>query len=309
MKDNVIVFGRGAYWQCKKKSVIERFNVVGYLDNNAIEGELEEGTPVYKPQNMSVLSKDKIIIMASRQYFVEMAKQLVLLGISLQRIVLGINLLPCFDQGEELIQERHGQVTFDGRQAILQCDAGVFYFDTADGYANLIRQLSMKDNNWQDFFSSIQKPISRHFGMERGHAIDRYYIEKFLEENLEEYGNIYGLGKNKYIDKCSFSDYVKDFLIQIKNKENNVNILEKIENLLKNIDDISTKFYEEYKFLIGKHYALNLIRIKFAKIVEYIVALDRVVFLIEKGINNVKLIRIFNNHISPRNILIYASKD
>ena len=137
----------------------------------------------------------------------------------------------------------------------------------------------------------------------------RALLQKFLEEHLEEYGNIYGLGKNKYVDKCSFSDYVKDFLIQIKNKENNVNILEKIENLLKNIDDISYKFYEEYKFLIGKHYALNLIRIKFAKIVEYIVALDRVVFLIEKGINNVKLIRIFNNHISPRNLLIYASKD
>ena len=137
----------------------------------------------------------------------------------------------------------------------------------------------------------------------------RALLQKFLEENLEEYSNIYGLGKNKYVDKCSFSDYVKDFLIQIKNRENNENILEKIENLLKNIDDLSTKFYDENKFLIGKHYALNLIRIKFAKIVEYIVALDRVIFLLEKGINNVKLIRIFNNHISPRNLLIYASKE
>ena len=137
----------------------------------------------------------------------------------------------------------------------------------------------------------------------------RALLQKFLEDNLEEYSNIYGLGKNKYVDKCSFVDYLKDFLIQIKSKENNQNILGKIENLLKNIDDISTKFYEENKFLIGKHYALNLIRIKFAKIVEYIVALDRVIFLMEKGINNVKLIRIFNNHISPRNLLIYASKE
>ena len=88
-----------------------------------------------------------------------------------------------------------------------------------------------------------------------------------------------------------------------------MNIIAKIENLIKNINDISEKFYEKNKFLIGKHYALNLIRIKFAKIVEYIVALDRVIFLIEKGINNVKLIRIFNNHISPRNLLIYASKE
>ena len=44
----------------------------------------------------------------------------------------------------------------------------------------------------------------------------RALLQKFLEENLEEYGNIYGLGKNKYIDNCSFLEYVKDFLIQKK---------------------------------------------------------------------------------------------
>ena len=137
----------------------------------------------------------------------------------------------------------------------------------------------------------------------------RALLQKFLEENLEEYSNIYGLGKNKFIENCSFCEYLKDFLEQTKNKEKNINIIAKIENLIKNINDISEKFYEKNKFLIGKHYALNLIRIKFAKIVEYIVALDRVIFLIEKGINNVKLIRIFNNHISPRNLLIYASKE
>jgi cyclophilin family peptidyl-prolyl cis-trans isomerase len=137
----------------------------------------------------------------------------------------------------------------------------------------------------------------------------RALLQKFLEENLEEYGNIYGLGKNKYIDNCSFLEYVKDFLIQLKTREKNEKILEKIENLIKNSENICTKFFEENKFLLGKHYALNLIRIKFAKIVEYIVSLDRVIFLLEKGINNVNLIRIFNNHISPRNLLIYASKD
>ena len=136
----------------------------------------------------------------------------------------------------------------------------------------------------------------------------RALLQKFLEENLEEYSNIYGLGKNKYVDKCSFGNYVKDFLTQIKNKETKENIVKKIENLLIDIDNVCNQFYEENKFLLEKHYALNLIRIKFAKIVEYIVALDRVIFLKEKGIDNVKLIRIFNNHISPRNLLIYATK-
>ena len=137
----------------------------------------------------------------------------------------------------------------------------------------------------------------------------RALLQKFLEDNLEEYSNIYGLGRNKYNDKRSFEEYIKDYLNNIKDKEKNEKIIEKIDNLIKNLNNICNKFYDENKFLLGKHYALNLIRIKFAKVIEYIVALDRVIFLLEKGINNVKLIRIFNNHISPRNLLIYASKD
>lgn len=137
----------------------------------------------------------------------------------------------------------------------------------------------------------------------------RALLQKFLEDNLEEYGNVYGLGKNKYIDKCTFSEYVKDFLLQIRKKEENEKILKKIDELIKNIESIGSKFYEDNKLNISKHYALNLIRIKFAKIVEFIVVLDRIIYLIEQGITNIKLIRIFNNHISPRNLLIYATKD
>ena len=136
----------------------------------------------------------------------------------------------------------------------------------------------------------------------------RALLQKYLEDNLNEYSKIYGLGKNKYIDKCSFNEYVNDFLMQIKKNEKRENVINKIDNLIKDIDKCN-KFYDENKNLNTKHYALNLIRIKFAKIIEYIIALDRIIFLIEKGINNVKLIRIFNNHISPRNLLIYASKN
>ena len=41
--------------------------------------------------------------------------------------------------------------------------------------------------------------------------------------------------------------------------------------------------------------------------IEYIIALDRVVYLLEKGITNVRLIKIFNEKLSTRNILIYAT--
>ena len=137
----------------------------------------------------------------------------------------------------------------------------------------------------------------------------RSLLQKFLEDNLEEYGNIYGLGKIKFVENCIFNEYLKDFLIELGKNEKNEKISQKINELLKEIENKGNKFFEENKFLINRHYALSLIRIKFAKIIEYIVALDRIIFLIENGINNVKLIRIFNNHISPRNLLIYATKD
>ena len=137
----------------------------------------------------------------------------------------------------------------------------------------------------------------------------RALLQKFLEDNLEEYGKIYGLGKNKYIDKSTFSQYINDFLVNLKNVEKNEKTLTKIEELIKDIENKGNKFYEDNKFLSPKHTALSLVKIKFAKIVEYIIILDRIIFLMEQGINNVKLIRIFNNHISPRNLLIYATKN
>jgi hypothetical protein len=138
----------------------------------------------------------------------------------------------------------------------------------------------------------------------------RALLQKFLDDYLVEYAKIYGLGKNKFIENMNFGEYLKDFLIEIKNNvEKDENILKKIEELIIDIESKGNKFYEDNKSLICKHNALNLIRIKFAKIVEYIIILDRIIFLIEQGINNVKLIRIFNNHISPRNLLIYATKE
>ena len=137
----------------------------------------------------------------------------------------------------------------------------------------------------------------------------RALLQKFLENNLEEYANIYGLGKIKLDTKNNFCDYVRNYLIDVKKNEKNDNLINKIDIILKNIEEKCNKFYEEYKEYKNYYFALNLIRVKFAKIVEYIVALDRIIYLNEQGIKKCKLIRIFNNHISPRNLLIYAYKD
>ena len=52
-----------------------------------------------------------------------------------------------------------------------------------------------------------------------------------------------------------------------------------------------------------------MIRMKFSKLIEYIIALDRIIYLFENNIYNIRLIKTFNESLSTRNILIYASKD
>ena len=136
----------------------------------------------------------------------------------------------------------------------------------------------------------------------------RALLQRFLEDNLQEYSNVYGVGRIKDNNISTFSEYINNFFKELYKIEKNETTLKKIEEIIKEIKNKGDKFYEENKFLNSKHYALSLIRIKFAKIVEYIVALDRIIYLMEQGINEVKLIRIFNNHISPRNLLIYARK-
>ncbi len=66
MKGDIIVFGRGVYYQAKRVALQKEFHVVAYLDNNAKLGDSEEGIPVYRPEELSNLPPYQIVIMTSR---------------------------------------------------------------------------------------------------------------------------------------------------------------------------------------------------------------------------------------------------
>ena len=90
--------------------------------------------------------------------------------------------------------------------------------------------------------------------------------------------------------------------------KNNESINKKKDYIIKNIDVVLKEFLSNHKGKEKILWSVNMIRMKFAKLVEYIIALDRIIYLIENGIEKVKLVKIFNEIISTRNILIYASK-
>lgn len=201
MKEEVVVFGRGAYWQVKKEAIFREFNVIAFFDNNAVVETTDSGIPVMSPVEANRFIKHKILVMASRKYFMEMAFQLAKLSVKPERILIGVNLSPPFDNGEKFIHELHGRIDFTGKDAVLHCDKGVYSFVDAHGYQSIVRQLMKGNDIFEDFFPKLPtSPISKNFGIERGKPIDRYYIESFLASNKDFiHGKVLEVADTSYI--------------------------------------------------------------------------------------------------------------
>jgi len=156
----------------------------------------------------------------------------------------------------------------------------------------------------------------------------RTLLQSFLEEFLVELKNVYGFGKieiNTDDDFCRYLNIVfKNLGKIIKINSNKENPQIENENLLKKLNHLQSLMFEENGYSIKSSvlleflktfdelenvlWAVYVIRLKFAKIIEYIIALDRIIFMVERGISNVHLVKIFDESVSVRNILIYATK-
>jgi len=60
-------------------------------------------------------------------------------------------------------------------------------------------------------------PISSKFGLDRGHSIDRYYIEKFLNEFLADIrGNVLEVGDDRYTKKFGASRVIRSNVLHVE---------------------------------------------------------------------------------------------
>lgn len=76
--------------------------------------------------------------------------------------------------------------------------------------------------NWHDLRST--EPVSRKFGLDRGTPVDRYYIEKFLEENKNYIqGNVLEIAESTYSKR--FGSGVSEFEILHTQPGRNVTIV------------------------------------------------------------------------------------
>lgn len=215
----VYIFGRGEYFKNKYKTIKDKYEIYAFLDNavKTKEIDLQLGLPVYNPMEITQLPQYDIYCVSAD--FIAMWSQLRQLGVKADRIKFGAMLLPAQAGLEE--------VAFSNGERILSGDDYILYI-TADGSRNkiftnedlkkIIRENVREKNDSVGYVKKLStRPISRFFGSEMGKAVDRYYIEKFLDRNsLYIKGTVLEIANNQYTKKYGGSRVNQSIISHVK---------------------------------------------------------------------------------------------
>lgn len=214
MKDKIIVFGHGGYFHKKEKYLQEKYDIVGFLDNSVKSDDVAfsaENLKIVNPMNLQMFDEVPIIIMSVK--FFEIWKQLKDLGVSDDRILFGMKVGDRSDEFERFLFREGWDIYSDNRAICLWNKIGEkLRFVNEVELKEWYRNETQKDEIIQVIRKMPKVPISRRFGLDRGKAIDRFYIEKFLETNQQYVcGDVMEIGDNRYTMK--FGQNIKNSYI------------------------------------------------------------------------------------------------
>ncbi|WP_034445639.1 class I SAM-dependent methyltransferase [Butyrivibrio sp. AE2032] len=206
MKEKAIVFGVGNYFESKKEAILRKYDIVLFIDNRVKPGQLDvekDGVAVRNPADICMCSHIPVLIMSVK--FFEMWSDLKGLGIDDSRIRFGLAFAPQYNRFEEIIKDEGYVFYAEKAQIIIRNNERAFNICTQEELNESIREI------YKDYFpeiSYIQKlplrPVSERYGMELGTAIDRVYIEKFLQKNADcIVGDIGEFASDNYIKRFS----------------------------------------------------------------------------------------------------------
>lgn len=221
----VFVFGTGKLYKKKEDDIKKHYDIVGFFDNKVSSAGVtyeDTGIPIYPLEDIMRYLRDDICLILMSYQYVAMLKQLYELGIGGERILFGIA-LPPFTESEEILFE-------DGRYLAAE-DGRVVYYLNSDKKImveshgqlqkigkRLLREKYRREYPIIDIIAQMDaKPISRSFGIERGKAIDRYYIENFLEENRELIrGDCLEIAENTYTLRYGKDKVERSYMLHLK---------------------------------------------------------------------------------------------
>ena len=200
----IVIFGAGEYYKFKKQQLLLKNQVVAIIDNKVEKTKLsDDSINIYNPKYIHTINYDCIYMMAPKKYIYDMLEQLLELGVKENEIKFGFNICPAFDANEELLLSTYGRmyvknkklfISFRQKEVLInnQKELDLFFVEEQRYYDKYIQYIADMD----------LKPLSYRFGAERGKPIDRYYIEKFLEDNSKYIqGDVAEIAENTYTIK------------------------------------------------------------------------------------------------------------
>lgn len=184
----IIVFGKGNFYKDREAYVGDRYRVYAFIDNQVPEGTPNvyyKGIPVYNPSYLLKLPELPVLLMGKQ--FIEMFQQLRELNIRLERLIFGIMIPPYPKVENDLFGDGGSVFCENGNLVYCGCDGEKTEFSSWDELNSLSKKelrkkYCKKDIRIKQIAEMPTSPVCRDFGLSRGTAIDRIYIEKFLEE-------------------------------------------------------------------------------------------------------------------------------
>lgn len=87
------------------------------------------------------------------------------------------------------------------------------------------------NENLKELFSKLDvKPVSRVFGLDRGQAIDRFYIERFLNENRKHIrGKVLEVGNSKYTEQFGGDNVEESLVLHVEGGRKGIDIVGNLE--------------------------------------------------------------------------------
>lgn len=198
--EKIYVFGRGDYFKNKSKQFLERFQIVGFLDNAVCEDLVDDtyDIPVYNPKRISELDNYDIFCVATD--FFGMWKQLTELGVDSSRIRFGAEIQPQQSGIEQAAFANGERLRAEAGELVYTCAGKEYRITCLDELKGVLRMKAKENNCDIDLIRKLHDtPISRTFGSERGKAVDRYFIESFLQTHANDVkGTVMEVLNNQY---------------------------------------------------------------------------------------------------------------
>lgn len=200
---------------------MDNYDVALILDNRIKQGTAENfentGIAIINPANICN-NTDRIYLMS--MHFVSMWKQLVQIGVNPDRLVYPFFIKPYF-QSDAVIDEYVDSIVFSNDYVtITEKNGNVTSLSDETEWYNWLRCLYRRANPIISTISSMSPvPFTEQFVTERGTPVDRYYIERFLQEhrNLIK-GDVLEIEDNLYTKKFGISGEFRSIVMDYSSK-------------------------------------------------------------------------------------------